>query len=173
MNLASKLSCLVLTSSHVWVWPSSWSSWSCSPCRVATVPVVLALLAWWRFTNRPVWCRLAVSFVIVSCSPGGVVATVREQAAALGSLAAFLARDAADLDLGCQVEPPGGLVDLVKSRPGSCDPSRSGWGRTPALSGCLWTVQCHTGRHRPVVLSCLYRDDACPVISRPERWLAG
>lgn len=47
------------------------------------------------------WYRLAVSFVIVSYSPSGVVATVREQVAALRSLAAFLARDATDLDLGC------------------------------------------------------------------------
>jgi len=98
VNLASKLSCLVLTSSHVRVWPSSWS---CSPCCGATVPVVSALLAWWWFTNCPVWCHLAVSFVIVSCSPGGVMATVREKATALGLLAAFPAHDATDLDLGC------------------------------------------------------------------------
>jgi hypothetical protein len=117
VNLASKPSCLVLASSHVQVWPSSWSSWSCSPCRgmawrSAIVPVVSALLAWRWFTNCPVWCGLAASFIIVSCSPGGVVATVREQAAALGSLVAFSGRDAADLDPGL---PGRGLRCLSRS----------------------------------------------------------
>jgi len=43
-----------------------------------TVSVVMALLARWWFTNYPAGRGLVVVFVIVSCSPDGVVATVRE-----------------------------------------------------------------------------------------------
>ena len=43
---------------------------------------------------------LAVAFVIVSCSPGGVVAIVREQVAAPGSLVAFAGRSVDGLDPG-------------------------------------------------------------------------
>ena len=39
-----------------------------------------------------------MAFVIVSYSPGGVVATVREQVASLGSSVAFAGRGAGDLD---------------------------------------------------------------------------
>jgi hypothetical protein len=120
-------SCLVLASSHGRVWPSSWSSWSCSPCRdmawrSTTVSVVSALLAWRWFTNCPVWCGLATSFVIVSCSPGGVVATVREQAAALGSLVAFSGRDAADLDPGLPGRGPRRLSRSCKVKAGVVRP---------------------------------------------------
>jgi hypothetical protein len=44
----------------------------------AIVSGVTALLTPWGSTNCPVQCELAVAFVIVSCSPGSVVATVRE-----------------------------------------------------------------------------------------------
>jgi hypothetical protein len=50
------------------------------------------------FTDYPVWCGLAVAFVIVSCSPSGIVVTVREQVAVLRSWVAFLGHSIADLD---------------------------------------------------------------------------
>ena len=67
--------------------------------RDDTVSVVTALLTRWWFTNCPARRGLVVAFIIASCSPGGVVATVREQVAAPGSLAAFAGCDADGLDL--------------------------------------------------------------------------
>ena len=59
-------------------------------CDVArcdtTVSVVEALLARRWFTNYPAQCGLVVVFVIVSCSPGGIMAIVLEQVATFGSL---------------------------------------------------------------------------------------
>ena len=46
--------------------------------RDATVPAVTALLTWWWFTNCRARHGLAVAFVIIFYSPGGVVAIVRE-----------------------------------------------------------------------------------------------
>jgi hypothetical protein len=102
VNLASNPSCLVLMSSHIPAWLSSWLSMSClsrrgMAQRGAIVPVVTALLAWWSFTNHPVWRGHTVASVIVPCSLGGIVATVREQVATLGPLVAFPDRDAVDL----------------------------------------------------------------------------
>ena len=67
--------------------------------RDVTVPIMSALLARRWFTNCPARRGLVVAFIIASCSPGGVVATVREQVAAPGSLAAFAGCDADGLDL--------------------------------------------------------------------------
>jgi hypothetical protein len=64
----------------------------------AIVPVVTTLLAWWWFTNCPARCGLAVAFVIVSCSPGGVVAIVREQVAAPRSSVTFAGHDVDGID---------------------------------------------------------------------------
>jgi hypothetical protein len=79
VSLACKEGRLVLVSTHVLVWllSRSWShitAWH----GVMPVSVVMALLAWWWFANCPVRCELAVAFVIVSCSFGGVVVSVRE-----------------------------------------------------------------------------------------------
>jgi hypothetical protein len=46
--------------------------------------------------------------------------------------------------------------------PGSCAPSRSGWGRMLILSGWVWTMGCRTGRHRLTVLSCPCMDGVYP-----------
>jgi hypothetical protein len=43
----------------------------------ATVPVVMALLAQWWFTNRPVRRGLTVAFVVISYFSRGIVVTVR------------------------------------------------------------------------------------------------
>jgi hypothetical protein len=110
--------------------------------RDATVPVVTA--RWW-LTNYPVRRGLAVAFVIISCSPGGVVASAREQMAAPRSLVAFACHDTSGLDLGRRGRGPGG-----------------GWGRMPILSGWVWTVGCRISRHRLTVLSCPCRDGVCP-----------
>ena len=59
----------------------------------ATVSVVMALLAQWWFTNYPARRSLAVAFIIITCSPSGVVATVWEQVAAPESLVSFAGRD--------------------------------------------------------------------------------
>ena len=64
----------------------------------ATVLVVMALLAWWWLTNYPAQHGLAVAFVIASCSPGGIVMTLREQVAAPGSSVAFVGRGVDGLD---------------------------------------------------------------------------
>jgi hypothetical protein len=71
-----------------------------SRCGVAdvAVPVVTALSAWWWFTNCPARCGLAVAFVIVSYSPGGVVATVQEHVAAPRSSIAFAGLDVDGLE---------------------------------------------------------------------------
>jgi hypothetical protein len=58
--------------------------------RDATVSIASALLARWWFANRPIRHELAVAFIIVSCSPDGVVATVREQVATPRSSVALL-----------------------------------------------------------------------------------
>jgi hypothetical protein len=50
----------------------------------ATAPVIAALSAWRWFTNCPARRGLAAVFVIVFCSPVGIVAIVREHVAALG-----------------------------------------------------------------------------------------
>jgi hypothetical protein len=57
---------VVLLPRHAMVW------------RDATVPVVMTLLVWWWFTNCPARRGLAVAFIIITCSPSGVVATVWE-----------------------------------------------------------------------------------------------
>ena len=57
--------------------------------RGAIVLIVMALLAWQWFIHCPVLRGVIVAFVIISCSPSGVMMIVREQAAALGSLIAF------------------------------------------------------------------------------------
>ena len=62
-------------------------------CRPAA-----ALLERRWFANCPVRRDLAVAFVIVFCSSGGVVVTVREQVAAPGSSVAFAGRDVDGLD---------------------------------------------------------------------------
>jgi hypothetical protein len=56
----------------------------------ATVPVVMALLVRWWFTNYPARRGLIVAFVIISCSPGGIVATVWEQVATRRSSVTFV-----------------------------------------------------------------------------------
>jgi ACR3 family arsenite efflux pump ArsB len=66
----------------------------------ATVPVITALLAWWWFTNCVAQCDLVMAFIIISCSPSGVMAIVWEQVAAPGSLVAFIGHSASGLDLG-------------------------------------------------------------------------
>jgi hypothetical protein len=48
---------------------------------------------------------LAKAFVITSCSPGGIMATVREQVATLGLLVTF-ARSAGGLNLGLRGQGP-------------------------------------------------------------------
>ena len=74
--------------------------------RDATIPVMAALLARWWFTNCPVWYGHAVASIIVLCSPGGIVATVRKQVAALGLSVAFVGHDAYGLDPGLRGRGP-------------------------------------------------------------------
>jgi sigma54-dependent transcription regulator len=68
--------------------------------RDATVPSVAALLARRWFANYPASHDLAGAFVIVFCSSGGVVATVRGQVATPASSVAFASRDADGLNPG-------------------------------------------------------------------------
>jgi hypothetical protein len=72
----------------------------------ATVPVMTALLAQWWFTNCLARRDLVVAFVIVSCSPGGIVATVRVHVVALGSLVAFVGRSTNGIDRGLRGQGP-------------------------------------------------------------------
>jgi hypothetical protein len=44
----------------------------------ATMPVVTTLLTRWGSTNCPMQRELTMAFVIISCSPGSIMVTVRE-----------------------------------------------------------------------------------------------
>jgi hypothetical protein len=132
------------------------------PCRGmawrdATVPFIMALLAWWWFTNYSAQHDLVTAFIIISCSPSGIMAIVWEQVAAPGSLVAFIGHSASGLGLGLRSQNPRRLGRPRKSRPGLCTPSRSRWSRTLVLLGWIWTVGCRTGHHRLAMLSCLHR----------------
>ena len=74
--------------------------------RDATMPVVMALLAQWWFTNYPARHGLTMAIVIILCPPGGVVAIVREEVAALGLLVIFASCSAGGLDLGLRGRGP-------------------------------------------------------------------
>jgi hypothetical protein len=100
LSLQASLSCLGVSacSSVVGVMvllPHRDMSW-----RDAIVLAMMALLAWWWFANYPVRRDLVVAFVIVSCSPGGIVVTVWEQIATPRSSVAFASRGAGGLDPG-------------------------------------------------------------------------
>jgi hypothetical protein len=68
--------------------------------RDAIVPIVAVVLARWWFDNYPTQRDLVVAFIIVSCSPEDIMATITELVVALGSLVAFPSRGATGLDPG-------------------------------------------------------------------------
>jgi hypothetical protein len=53
-----------------------------------------------------------VAFIIVSCSPGGIVATMRELVATLGSSVTFAGHGVGGLDPEPRVEASDGLAGL-------------------------------------------------------------
>jgi hypothetical protein len=97
-----------------------------------------------------------VAFVIVFCSPGGVVATTREQVAASRSWVALLGHGARGLDLDHEVKAPSGLVGLGSQGRGSATHSVVGGAVRPSCRGGF-RRQCRTRHHRPAVLSCQHR----------------
>jgi hypothetical protein len=116
--LACKEGRLVLALVHVRMWfvvmvlcPHHGMGW-----RSALEPVVMALLARWWFTDRPVRCGLAMVFIIISCSPGGIV---HELAAVPGSSVVLLVVEPLTMILSFGVVTFIGLASL-----GSQDRSR-------------------------------------------------